>query len=117
MTLRYASQLYHRARAVSPQDVLTSKLADALRAWPLSGVLSDIDDPPTSPLDFDDHEGLLLLYAERFVEHPRPAWKPAGRGAEYLEVVQSLEQASEGRRFIEAQYIPPRRSHTGERGR
>src|SRR5882724_6466626 len=38
LTFRHLPQLHRRARAMSPDDVLTKTLADALRAWPLSGV-------------------------------------------------------------------------------
>lgn len=89
LTMRFAPQLYRRARAVSSNDVLTLRLAAELRAWPLSGVLSELDDPPSTALDFDGHDGLYLLYAERFTQRPREAWRPTGRGLEHLDLIHS----------------------------
>jgi hypothetical protein len=88
LTLRYLPQLYHRARSIAVDDVLTRGLAGILRLWPLSGVLAGLDDEPTTPLDTIDHPGLLLLYAERLAEHPRPTWVPRqGRAREWVERV------------------------------
>jgi MoxR-vWA-beta-propeller ternary system domain bpX4 len=89
LTFRHLPQLHRRARALSPDDVLTTTLTDALRAWPLSGVASDIEEAPTTPLDFGGHAGLELLYAERYVKRPRENWLPNGRIAEYVELVRS----------------------------
>src|SRR5262245_41734121 len=44
LTFRHLPQLHRRARATSPDDVLTKTLAAALRAWPLSGVASAIEE-------------------------------------------------------------------------
>jgi hypothetical protein len=87
LTFRHLPQLHRRARAMSPDDVLTKALADALRAWPLSGVASDIQEAPTTPLDFAGHAGLEMLYAERYVKRPRENWLPMGRIAEYVELI------------------------------
>jgi hypothetical protein len=86
LTFRHLPQLHRRARALSPDDVLTKALTAALRAWPLSGVASDIEDSPTTALEFCGHSGLEMLYAERFVKRPRENWLPAGRIAEYVEI-------------------------------
>ena len=37
--------------------------------------------------EFADHPGLEMLYAERYVRHPRENWLPVGRMAEYVELV------------------------------
>jgi hypothetical protein len=87
LTFRHLPHLHRRARALSPDDVLTKLLADALRAWPLAGVASDIEEAPTTPPEFD-HAGLQLLYAERYVKHPRENWLPKGRIAEYVELIE-----------------------------
>jgi MoxR-vWA-beta-propeller ternary system protein len=87
LVFRYLPQLYRRARTLSPEDVLTKRLAEVLRIFPLSGVLADLDEPPISPLQFAGHEGLQLLYAERFVRHPRDAWRPEGRIAELIDLL------------------------------
>ncbi len=71
VTLRFAAGVHRRARAVSPQDVLTRRLEETLRQWPLSGALADIADAPG---DLGSHPGLLLLFAERLAARPRPAW-------------------------------------------
>ena len=71
LTLRFAATVHRRARAGSPQDVLTRRLEETLRQYPLSGSLADIAD---APADFGAHPGLLLLYAERLSARPRPGW-------------------------------------------
>jgi hypothetical protein len=87
LTLRYLPQVYRRARGLDPSDVLTAALARTLRRWPLSGVLSDEEEGPLTPVAFGGHAGLLLLYAERLAEHYRPAWSPSGAAREYVELV------------------------------
>jgi hypothetical protein len=89
LVLRFLPQIYHRARAIAVDDVLTKSLATICRRWPLSGVHADIEEEPTTPPDFGGHPGLQLLYAERFVEHQRPAWLPRGAGVEYVNLVLS----------------------------
>jgi hypothetical protein len=85
--LRYLPQLHQRAKVFDPADRLTVLLAQLLRAWPLSGVLSAVDEEPTAPLEFAGHPGLRLLYAERLAENPKPAWVPNGAGRPYVELV------------------------------
>jgi hypothetical protein len=87
LSLRFLPQIHRRARAHSPADRLTTLLADILRRWPLSGVLSDLDDGPLNRAAFDEHPGLLLLYAERLARHEKPAWVPQGLGLDYLDLV------------------------------
>jgi len=87
LVLRYLPQVHRRARALAPADRLTRLLAVVLRQWPLTGVLSDVEDGPGTPLEFDGHPGLLLLYAERLARTEKPAWVPAGRAFEYVELV------------------------------
>lgn len=77
LTLRYLSAVHRRARAMDPDDVLSRRLSEVLRRWPLSGALSDVEQAPTSPIDFDGHEGLLLLFAERLTARPKPSWTPS----------------------------------------
>ncbi len=76
LTFRYLPLVHRRARAIAPDDLLTTRLADLFRRWPLSGVLSDVHDGPTSPLDFGGHPGLLMLYAERLLQNEKLAWIP-----------------------------------------
>jgi hypothetical protein len=87
LTLRYLPQLQRRARRLAVDDRLTAILADLLRRWPLSGVLSQIEEGPLAPLDFGGHPGLMLLYAERLAENFKPAWVPSGQPFEPVELV------------------------------
>jgi hypothetical protein len=76
LMLRYVPQILKRARGLDVSDPLVGLLGEVLRRWPLSGVLSDLEEKPLIPLDFGQHPGLLLLYAERLAAHDRPAWRP-----------------------------------------
>ncbi|HKI37748.1 MAG TPA: hypothetical protein VKA46_38200 [Gemmataceae bacterium] len=87
LALQYLPHVHRQAHALNPEDRLTVRLADLLLRWPLSGILSDVADAPLVPLDFDGHDGLLLLYAERLADHPKPAWMPQGRAREHVELV------------------------------
>jgi hypothetical protein len=89
LVLRYLPQVHRRARALDPSDVLVGLLDGVLRQWPLSGVLAGLHEAPTSPLDFGGHDGLMLLFAERLAQarDATPAWRPAGRPFEYVELV------------------------------
>jgi hypothetical protein len=84
LVLRFLPQIHRRARASAPADRLTTLLAVVLRQWPLSGVLADVAETPTTSLDFDGHPGLMLLYAERLARHEKPEWVPTGRSLEYV---------------------------------
>ncbi|MCA8914718.1 MAG: hypothetical protein KDB90_04835 [Planctomycetes bacterium] len=86
LTLRFAARVHRRAKALNPADALVRALENTLRRRPLSGVLCEIDAEPLT-LDFGNHEGLMLLYAERLADHPKREWTPEGRGREYLELV------------------------------
>ncbi len=87
VTLRLLPAALRRARARGDER-FAADLESLLRAWPLSGVLADLDGTPTSPPDFHGHAGLQLLYAERLVDAGRPGWVPvAGRGREWAERV------------------------------
>jgi hypothetical protein len=88
LTLRYLPQVWRRAASQDTADVLTSSLARVLREWPLSGVLADLPEGPLTALDFCSHRGLLLLYAERLVENPLPAWVPVtGPARPWVELI------------------------------
>jgi hypothetical protein len=87
LTLRYLTYVHRRSRALDAADVLTTQLAGILRNWPLSGVQSDVEEAPLAPLDFDGHDGLMLLYAERYARRPKVAWQPPdGRLREFIEL-------------------------------
>jgi hypothetical protein len=87
LTLRYLPHVERRARALAPDDLLSRRLAEVLATWPLSGVLADAAGPPRTTPAFDDHPGLLLLYAERFAAAEKPDWQPPGRGREFVEMI------------------------------
>jgi hypothetical protein len=87
LVLRLLPQVHRRARAIDPADPLPGLLATVLRQWPLSGVLSEVEEGPTAGLDFHGHPGLMLLYAERLACHEKPAWVPDGSGFEYVDLV------------------------------
>jgi hypothetical protein len=119
LVLRFLPTIHRRSRALAPDDVLTRWCESVLRAWPLSGALADIGDPPFvscvqahslascdqahPALEFFDHPGLMLLYAERLAEHPRPSWVPAtGTCRQLVELV----FAERGLRAPESSTIP-----------
>jgi hypothetical protein len=83
LLLRYLPQIIKRARGLDPTDPLIEILGEILRRWPLSGVLSDIEDGPLVPPEFAAHPGLLLLYAERLAANDRPAWRPESSSPAY----------------------------------
>jgi MoxR-vWA-beta-propeller ternary system domain bpX4 len=76
LMLRYLPQVLRRARGLDPADPLVEILSGILRRWPLSGVLSDIEEGPLVAPHFGGHPGLLLLYCERLAANDRPAWRP-----------------------------------------
>jgi hypothetical protein len=86
--LRYLPAIYRRAWAVKVDDVLTRTLAHILRQWPLSGILAGVNEGPLTPVDFEGHPGLLLLYAERLADNLKPDWIPhEGLAREWVERV------------------------------
>jgi hypothetical protein len=86
VVLRFVAGFHRRARVIAPGP-LAERIEGLLRRWPLSGVLTEIEAPPLTPVEFGGHGGLLLLYAERFAARPRPEWRADGPAAEYLELV------------------------------
>jgi hypothetical protein len=86
LLFRYLPGVYRRARALDPADVLVKRLEEVLRQWPLSGVLADVPDAPSTAFDFEGHRGLQLLYAERLARNPKVEWQPAGQASEYAEL-------------------------------
>jgi len=95
LALRFLPQLHRRARALAASDRLQALLADVLRRWPLSGVLSDLEDGPDDVGDLGGHPGLRLLYAERVARSERPGWMPSGAASDHVELV--LQGLGKGR--------------------
>lgn len=88
LCLRFLPTVHRRVRTRQRDDPLLKAVVDALRRWPLSGALADVAEPPAGDLQFHNHPGLQLLYAERLAFSLRPAWVPAGgRTREALELV------------------------------
>jgi hypothetical protein len=87
VSFRFLPQVYRRARSIAPGDYLASFLSDLLRAWPLSGVLSDLAEGPKDVGDLGGHPGLWMLYAERLALDEKPAWMPDGASKAYVELV------------------------------
>ncbi len=52
LTMRYLPQVLRRVRGLDPSGSLVARLASVLRAWPLSGVLSDVKEAPLVPVEF-----------------------------------------------------------------
>jgi hypothetical protein len=85
---RYLPQIHRRARAINPEDRLTVLLEETMRIWPLSGVLGAAVAGPLTNINFDNHPGLQLLYAERLATHEKPDWIPAdGPTRAFVELV------------------------------
>jgi hypothetical protein len=87
LVLRYMPALYHRAKALAPEDRLPARLAEILCRWPLSGVLADLPEGPSEPIDLGGHRGLMLLYAERLAQHEKPTWLPTRETLAHVELV------------------------------
>ena len=96
LLLRYLPQVLKRARGLDASDPLVGLLAEVLRRWPLSGILSDVEEGPTVPLDFAGHRGLQLLYAERVAVVPGDVFGASGEGHVrccYATALSELEEA------------------------
>jgi len=87
LAFRFLPQIERRARSISPGDWLSNFLADLLRSWPLSGVLSDIEEGPETVGDLGGHPGLWMLYAERLARDEKPAWMLSGPARGHVELV------------------------------
>jgi hypothetical protein len=87
LVLRFAPQIHRRARALAADDTLATFLADLLRRFPLSGVLSDLEEGPQDVGDLGGHQGLWMLYAERLARRESPAWRPGPALMDHVELV------------------------------
>jgi hypothetical protein len=97
LMFRFLPQLHRRARSIAPGDRLASFLVEVLRAWPLSGVLSDVEEGPDGSVDLGGHPGLWMLYAERLARNEKRGWVPKGPARESVELVfQGLGKAKSG---------------------
>jgi hypothetical protein len=90
VTLRFLPAVHRRAKVRSDTEPLAAAVETLLRAWPLSGVLADLDGEPTTPPEFGGHPGLQLVYAERLLATGRAGWVPTtGPAREWVERVYS----------------------------
>lgn len=89
LLFRFLPQVLRRIRGLDPDDPVIVMIETLLRGWPLSGVLAEIEYPPSTTLDFCGHPGLCLLYSERLAHHERPSWYPEGTAAEYWQLVRA----------------------------
>jgi hypothetical protein len=87
VSFRFLPQVQRRARSIDPDDPLANFLADLLRAWPLSGVLSDLEEGPKEVGNLGGHPGLWMLYAERLALAEKPGWMPTGAPRGHVELV------------------------------
>ena len=87
LSFRFLPLIERRARSISPGDRLSTFLVELLRGWPLSGVLTDIEDGPDEVGDLGGHTGLWMLYAERLARAEKPGWMPGGPIREHVELV------------------------------
>jgi hypothetical protein len=87
LVFRFLPSIYRRARSISPGDRLSVFLKDLLKAWPLSGVLSDLVEGPESVGDLGGHPGLWMLYAERLAISEKPEWMVQGAARGHVELV------------------------------
>jgi hypothetical protein len=90
LALRFLPGLLQRLVARDPGDELVKAVKRVLCEWPLSGVLADLREPPTSPLDFDGHLGIRFLYAERLADRERPGWYPSDSASDGIEMVRQV---------------------------
>ena len=102
LALRFLPGLLQRLVARDPGDELVAAIKRLLRDWPLSGVLADLREPPTSPLDFGGHLGIRFLYAERLAERERPGWYPSAEASDGVEMVRHVLGRPTARRLRQA---------------
>src|SRR5437868_2850950 len=69
----------------SAERVLARPFADY--RLEVAGPLIELDLPTACAAPEFDHAGLEMLYAERYMKHPRENWLPEGRIAEYVELI------------------------------
>ena len=87
LAFRFLPGLLQRLLTRDPGDELAAALKKLLREWPLSGVLADIPEAPTSPLNFGGHLGVRFLYAERLADRERAGWQPPVEDSDGLDLV------------------------------
>ena len=90
LALRFLPGLLQRLVARDPGDELATAAKRLLCEWPLSGVLADLREPPTSPLDFGGHLGIRFLYAERLANRERTGWHPPAEASDGIELVRQV---------------------------
>lgn len=92
---RFLPKALQRARVAGMSESLVERLELLLNQWPLSGVLFPGEGRPLTDLDFSGHCGLQILFAERSLKEPRPAWIPSqGKAREWVECVYAQNKQS-----------------------
>lgn len=78
LTLRYVPQIMQRARLAGRDNAVVRAIGELAGRVPLLGVRLDGPPGPAGvPTSLGGHDGLHLLYAERFAANPRLEWLPA----------------------------------------
>lgn len=73
---RFFPSVLFRARLREHGQPLVQQIETILKPWPLSALLTQPESEPGNDLNFFDHAGLQLRYAQRLLKHPLPAWVP-----------------------------------------
>ncbi len=117
VSFRFLPQVYRRARSMSPGDRLArTSSADLRRAWPLSGVLSDLEEGPKDVGDLGGTPGLYTGCAERLARDEKPAWMPNKGSFEVMSSWCSPAWAEDSR-TQDSRTPPPGTRDSGLKGR
>lgn len=77
LSLRYLVMVHRRASVLDLDDQFNRIVADTLRDCPLTGVLADKIEAPRGDMQFGNHSGLQMMFAERLMKRLKPEWIPA----------------------------------------
>lgn len=76
LLFRFLPGVLKRSRLRDPDCKLCQTLVEVLCNWPLSGILADLEDKPATDLQFFNHYGTQMLFAERLLSINRVEWVP-----------------------------------------
>jgi hypothetical protein len=115
LCFRFLPYVHRRALAIDPADILADRLGLIFRQWPLSGVLSSVEEGPLCVPSFAGHPGLWMLYGQRLAENEKSAWIPGEEGYEYVDLIwQELGKDQEALRRAAAITSGMKRSQSSE---